>query len=166
MRPGQPAVFSADRVHRYTLWRDMSGRLFDGEGGYVMFIGVNPSTADEQKDDPTLRKVQTLTRMWGYSEVVMTNLFAFRATDPDVMKASASPIGEDNDYWLDLCARFASMIVCAWGKHGAHRQRDKAVLRRLLNGHGEKIYHLGRNFDGTPKHPCYLPNSTKHILWK
>lgn len=91
----KPATFDRQRVYRYTLWR----RWSEGER-YVQFICLNPSTADETNDDPTMRKCVKFAQTWGYDALCMTNLFAYRATDPRVMKAALDPIGFGNNRWL------------------------------------------------------------------
>jgi hypothetical protein len=125
-----PCVFSPCRRFRYTLdhdWHD----LLDIPGGYVAWIGLNPSTADEQQLDPTLRRVRSFTPRMGYHRFVMLNLFAYRATDPKIMLAACDPVGTDNDRWiLDTC-RHAAAVVCCWGSHGTHLDRARRVLDLL-----------------------------------
>lgn len=149
-------VFSDDRVYRYTLWREWSMPLIEVNRKFVMFIGLNPSTADETKDDPTIRKCIHYAKAWGYGALCMTNLFAYRSTDPRKMKKHPHPVGPDSDKWLKECARKASLIVAAWGRDGAHLKRDLQV-EKLIND----LQCLGQNPDGTPKHPLYLKNELK-----
>lgn len=145
------AVFSPCRQYRYELWRTWED-LLDTSRTYAMFIGLNPSTADESEDDPTIRRCIDFARRWGYSGLCMTNLFAFRATKPDDMLAAADPVGAGNDQHLLHCARSAGVIVAAWGTHGVHLQRDQAV-KRLVPG----LSCLRLTRDGHPGHPLYLP---------
>lgn len=141
------ASFSPCRIYRYELWRSWN------TGGKVcMFIGLNPSTADESKDDPTIRRCIRFAQDWGYDELCMTNLFAFRATDPKVMKAAPSPIGPDNDATLLRLSTNAAVVVAAWGVHGDHRDRARQVLGMIPN-----LTALRLTKDGTPSHPLYLP---------
>ncbi|WP_293371574.1 DUF1643 domain-containing protein [Nevskia sp.] len=137
-------------MHRYTLWREWIG----GQG-YVQFIGLNPSTADEQQDDPTIRRCIGFAKAWGFSALCMTNLFAYRATDPKVMKAAADPVGPDNDSYLYWAASGAGLIVAAWGFHGVHRYRDAEVVR-VVHSTGKPVHCLGKTKDRHPKHPLYL----------
>ncbi len=116
-----------------------------------MFIGLNPSTADETNDDPTIRRCISFSKAWGCDSFCMTNIFAFRATDPKVMIAEPNPIGDENDDWLVRCARKASIIVAAWGVHGEHMGRGKVVARMIP---GLKC--LGVTKDGYPRHPLYV----------
>jgi hypothetical protein len=148
------ADFSECRRYRYDLWRQWGETEFP----YCMFIGLNPSTADETEDDPTIRRCIAYAKAWGYSALCMTNLFAFRATEPKVMKAEPSPISEPSSFGLiknDLAllsnATHASIVIAAWGKDGKHLRRDKDVIRLLPPLHCLKL-----NKDGTPAHPLYL----------
>lgn len=139
------ATFSPCRRYRYTLWRRW------GDGPYANFVGLNPSTADETQDDPTIRRCIRFAREWGYGALCMTNLFAFRATDPKVMLAEPAPIGPQNDDWLRASGIDAGIVIAAWGAHGGHHNRDEAVLGMFANMH-----HLGLTKDGKPRHPLYL----------
>ena len=118
-----------------------------------MFIGLNPSTADEVDDDPTVRRCIAYARAWGFDALCMTNLFGLRATLPAVMRAHAAPVGPENDARLADCARRAALIVACWGNHGRHLDRDAAVLR-LLRRH--RLHCLKLTSAGTPNHPLYL----------
>lgn len=150
--------FSPDRKYRYTLWREWADLFGSKREGIVMFIGLNPSTADESLDDPTIRKCMGFARQWGYQGMCMTNLFAYRATDPREMRRQADPVGAENNQFLIDVAKEAGVIVAAWGKHGAFMDRAAAV-RTLLAF--RKIHCLRRNADGSPEHPLYVPYITK-----
>lgn len=161
-------IFSDDRNHRYTLWRewppsiDLFDGTNDGERGrdtYVNFIGLNPSTADEKLDDPTIRRCVGFAKAWGYSAFCMTNLFAFRATQPPVMMTAADPVGPDNDKWLCKIARNAGMIVAAWGAFGEFMERGTKVRAMFVLEHIGPLRCLGTTQDGHPKHPLYLPKN-------
>lgn len=118
-----------------------------------MVIGLNPSTADETRDDPTIRRCIGFAKLNACESLCMTNLFAFRATDPQDMRREASPVGDENDEWLDRCSSGATLILAAWGKHGSHIGRAAAVAKRFP----DKLWCLGTNLDGSPKHPLYVP---------
>ena len=124
---------------------------------YAVFIGLNPSTADEVEDDPTIRRCVDYAKRWGYGALCMVNLFAYRETDPNVMKAQVRPVGADNDRWLLACAKDAGIVVAAWGTHGTHLQRDQAV-KQLLVG---KLSCLGQTKGGHPKHPLFIKADVK-----
>lgn len=120
-----------------------------------MFVGLNPSTADETQDDPTVRRCRNFASMWGFTEMVMTNIFAFRATDPADMKAAREPVGPDNDKWLLESAAGAGLIVACWGNHGTHLERDQKVRALLPN-----LNYLRLTGNGQPEHPLYMPGDT------
>ena len=141
------ATFSPCRQYRYSLWRHWG----DPVGGYAMFVGLNPSTADETMDDPTIRRCIGFAKAWGYAGLCMTNLFAFRATQPADMKAAADPIGPDNNQTLLRMAQGAGVIVAAWGVDGAHLGRGDVVRGMLPNLHFLKLTQAGH-----PSHPLYL----------
>jgi hypothetical protein len=127
---------------------------------YVMFIGLNPSTADEILDDPTVRRCIGYAKLWGYGALCMTNLFAFRATNPRIMKSQKNPIGTMNDKFLIECDREASIVIAAWGVHGAFLARDEHVCKLLDN-----LYCLGITKEGYPKHPLYLSRDARPIAY-
>lgn len=149
------AVFSADRRYRYQLWR----RWAEG-GEYCCFIGLNPSTADENTDDPTIRRCIGFAKAWGYNALCMLNLFAFRATDPDIMKSEPEPVGEENDATLKRFTTGAGIVIAAWGVHGTHRERAGEVVAKFPN-----LHCLGTTKDGQPRHPLYLPKTTEPSLF-
>lgn len=153
------ASFSPCRTYRYALWRNWSS-LLPSTNGYAMFVGLNPSTADETADDPTIRRCIGFAQAWGYAGLCMTNLFAYRATDPRVMKAAADPVGEDNDWTLQALAETAGVVVAAWGAHGTHLGRDAAV-RAMLPG----LHYLRLTKEGHPGHPLYLPATLQPVPW-
>lgn len=148
--PGYPAAWSPCRSFRYTLWRRW------GAGSrFVQFIGLNPSTADEQRNDPTVTRCIGFAKRWDYDGMCMTNLFAFRATDPAVMKAAADPAGPENDRWLWHVADKAALRIACWGQHGRHLGRDRYV--HMILGPFQ-LHCIGRNKNGQPSHPLMLPS--------
>lgn len=153
--PTHAAVFSPCRRCRYEL-----RRTWDPTRPLVMFVGLNPSTADETADDPTIRRCIRYAKTWthtdgrGYGGLIMANLFAFRATDPRDMKAAADPIGPDNDASLQFLALQAGLVVAAWGVHGTYRRRASEVLNARLLG---DVHALGLTRHRHPRHPLYMP---------
>lgn len=148
------ATFSECRSWRYKLWR-----VWDKEKPNLVVIGLNPSTADETLNDPTIRRCIGFAKSMYFGGYVMLNLFAFRATDPKVMKSYTKPVGKDNDLVIrsecnDAIAK-GGKIVAAWGTHGSYLNRDKEVMK-LLKDDGLKVYCFGVTKDGYPKHPLYL----------
>lgn len=167
-------LFNEDRTHRFTLWREfdcgLSGESLVKDGntfkpGYVQFIGLNPSTADEKLDDPTIRRCIGYVRAWGYGALCMTNLFSFRATDPKDMLAHDEPIemAIRNAQEVEKIAEGAALIICAWGTLGSHKTRAAKFIKHLRDVRKFTIYHLGLNGDGSPKHPLYLSKTLKPI---
>lgn len=154
------AVFSPCRRYRYALWRRWGDLLVPAHDGYAMFIGLNPSTADETRDDPTIRRCIAFAKSWGYNGLCMTNLFAFRTTEPVRMMAQADPVGPENDAHLLRLAKGAFVVVAAWGTHGSHLGRDVEV-RKMLPG----LNYLSLTKDGYPGHPLYLPKTLTPIPW-
>lgn len=142
-------IFSPCREYRYTLYRE-----WDEGNRIVAFIGLNPSTADEIKNDPTVTRCINYAKKWGYSGMYMMNIFAYRATDPRVMKAHSEPIGSENDHYLSLVAKEAKIVIAAWGTHGKHLKRGQAV-KNLIPG----LHCLRVTKDGHPSHPLYLPGN-------
>jgi hypothetical protein len=140
------AIFSPCRTYRYELWR-----IWDETRPYIMFVGLNPSTADETKDDPTVRRCIGYARMWGAGALCMTNIFAYRATDPEVMKRWGEPVGPLNNSTLKRLAAGAVTVVAAWGSHGSHRCQGSIVRDMIPN-----LYCLGVTKSGHPLHPLYL----------
>jgi hypothetical protein len=149
------AGFSPCGTWRYTLWRQWG----DGEG-IAAFIGLNPSTADECQDDPTVRRCINFARQWGYGGMVMLNIFAYRATDPKLMKAAKDPVGPLNDEVLRERCGAADVAVACWGTHGAHQGRAADVAGALVG-----LSCLGLTKAGHPKHPLYLRGDTEPITF-
>ena len=150
-------VFSPCRRYRYSLehrWDDLMPVR------RILWIGLNPSTADEQQLDPTLRRIKNFSDVWGFNCFVMTNLFAFRATRPEDMKAALDPVGPQNDATLTRLSRTSEMIVAAWGKHGSLCQRERIVTELIRATSPQKIHCLAVNADGSPKHPLYVKGDT------
>jgi hypothetical protein len=141
---------SRDRVYRYRLWRTW------GDGPLLGWIMLNPSQADRHLDDPTLRRCVGFAQQWGYGGLEVVNLFAYRASQPGVLRQVVDPIGPQNDRYLRGLPDRVDAIVCAWGNGGALGGRDRLV-RRLL---GEYPLHcLGQTKSGQPRHPLYCPRS-------
>lgn len=155
----QSAVLSTDREYRYTLTRE-----WNEARDTLNVIGLNPSTADETQDDPTIRRCVGYAKRWGFGRLVMTNLFALRSTYPARLFEVADPIGPENDTYLLDEARKATAVLCAWGAHGEIHGRGSAVAKRLaiakvlLN-----VFAFTQN--GQPKHPLYLKSIAEPSRW-
>lgn len=152
------ACLSIDQKYRYSLIR-----VWKPSWKLVNFIMLNPSTADAIKNDRTISRCIAYANDWGYDGIVVTNLFALRATNPDILTQDRDPVGSENDEFLKHIADGSSMIVAAWGKHGKFLDRDKKVMSLLFK---YPIFCLGTNKNGTPKHPLYLAKDIKQEIFK
>ena len=123
----------------------------------MIVIGLNPSTADESDDDPTIRRCIGFAKREGCGKLVMLNLFAFRATKPADLRAALDAIGPRTDFVLRRYAddRRNRIVIAAWGRHGTP-QRAARVMSMFAT-----VHCLGRNADGSPKHPLYLRADTR-----
>jgi hypothetical protein len=135
------AVISVCRNYRYELWRKWS------DAPCCVFVGLNPSTADEIADDATIRKCIRYARLWGYGGLGMVNLFAWRATNPKEMMAVRDPVGPENDDTICRIAASAGIMIAVWGNRGSFNQRDKAVKLML-----PRLYCLHKTKSGAPGH--------------
>lgn len=143
------AIISDCGKYRYALFRKWQ------EGtATVAFIGLNPSTADGESDDATIRRCVSFANAWGFGALCMLNLFAFRATEPKDMKKAVDPVGALNDSTLNHFGKLSQIRVAMWGTHGKYLGRDKAVCKKLGSLKCFKI-----NADGSPAHPLYLPKN-------
>ena len=147
------ARFSRCRRWRYLLWRQ-----WDERKPVANFLMLNPSTADEVKLDPSCTRARLYAEKWGYGALIVTNLFGWRATDPDDMKAVPDPVGRGNDAAILAAARASRLVVCAWGNHGLHLDRARRVTASLRRA-GVQLHALRVNACGEPAHPLYLPGT-------
>jgi len=158
-RSASGARFSRDRRWRTLLWR-----RWDAAKPAANFLMLNPSTADEVRLDPSCSRARDYAERWGYGALIVTNLFGWRATEPERLKAAREPVGRGNDAAILAAAREAAIVVCAWGNHGAHRGRSAAVLRMLAEAR-VPLRALRVNRSGEPAHPLYLPGNLKPKTW-
>lgn len=146
------AAISADGLYRYRLSR----RLSRGDRT-VLFVGLNPSTADASLDDPTIRRCVGFARSWAFDRLLMGNVYAFRSTSPKVLSTVDDPVGPLNRDALQQMAQSAEVIVAAWGKNRLD-DRARELADWVLSLHQTRC--LGTNKDGSPKHPLYLSGQT------
>ena len=147
------------KLYRYTLVRRFP---FCDLERILLVIMLNPSTAGVNATDNTIDRLMYFTPLWGFSELVVCNLFAWRSTDPKVLRTLVSPIGAHNDERIVEHARRASKTVVAWGNHGKLHGRDEAVLG-LLKTAGVQPWCFRVTKQGQPEHPLYMPNSAQLI---
>lgn len=153
------AVYSDCALYRYSLTR-----VWNPEARRIAFVMLNPSKADERRNDPTVARCEARARVWGFGAFRVINIFAWCATDPRDLRRAAFPEGRDNEATLVTSAGWADLLVAAWGVHGAHRGRG-ALTAKLLAGCGTPVHHLGLTKDGHPRHPLYLPFAQQPEPW-
>lgn len=159
VRRASGAAFSSCRRWRYLLWR-----RWDASKPAANFLMLNPSTADEHQLDPTCSRARDYAEHWGFGSIYITNIFAWRATDPEEMKGAKDPVGRGNDAAIVRAAHEAGIVVCAWGNHGAFLERSAAVTA-ILRKMKIKLHALRVNGSGEPAHPLYLPGRLKPKNW-
>jgi hypothetical protein len=146
------AQFSKDRVYRYSL-----SRVWDEKKPWLTFILLNPSTADETMNDPTVSRCLVRTHAMGrFGRMCVLNLFALRSTDPKAIQKHVHPVGPCNDSTIDVFVRLSDMVICGWGHSGSYQGRGKYVLN-MVRLAGKIPYALKLNKSGAPQHPLYLP---------
>lgn len=153
------AYFSLCRKYRYKLWR-----VWEPSKPTCLFILLNPSTADEVENDPTVERCERRARQMGFGGLVVCNLFAFRATSREVMKIQKDPIGPKNDSTIAEEAAKAGMVICGWGEDGQHLSRSKAILT-LLRSAKVPTHYLRLNKSGEPRHPLYISYKQQPQPW-
>jgi hypothetical protein len=141
--------------YRYVLYREWDVTL-----PAMAIIGLNPSSADEQHDDRTVRRCIDFAKREGCGALAMLNIFAYRATNPAELASCPDPVGRDNDHYIRSECENAMWIIVAWGTHGKLLGRGAQVVKLLR---GRKLLCFGINQDGSPKHPLYLSNNAKII---
>lgn len=149
------ASFSPDRRYRFALWR------FWDERPKVMFVCLNPSTADEIKNDATVRRCIAFAHQWGYGGVYVCNIFGLRSTNPKGLFVEPDPVGRGNDLVMITIRKRVEKAVAAWGNHGTFGDRWKRVVENLA-----PLWCFGLTKLGQPKHPLYLGNNTELEFWK
>jgi hypothetical protein len=154
------AVYSDCEAYRYALTR-----TWDTAGDKVLFVMLNPSTATEVQNDPTVERCERRARALGFGAFRVCNIFAYRATDPKDMRAQSDPVGPENDTAILEGSEWADAIVCAWGTHGEHLARGPAV-EALLRAQPKPLSHLGLSKAGHPKHPLYIGYRVQPVVWE
>jgi hypothetical protein len=152
------AVYSDCERYRYLLTRRW------GPGRKALFVMLNPSTATEVQNDPTVERCERRARALGFGAFRVTNIFAFRATDPKVMRAEVDPVGPANDAAILESLSWANLVLCAWGNHGLHLNRG-ADVASLLREARVPLWHLGLTGQGQPRHPLYVGYAQQPQPW-
>lgn len=154
------AVIDPSGFYRYSL-----SRTWDASKPRLAFIMLNPSRADHQRNDPTIRRCLSLAQGWDYGSLEVVNLFAFRTAHPKLLKRAIAPVGPENDDHIRVAVQRSEKTVLAWGNWGSWQGRDRAVLA-LLSAEKQKLYCLRLNKTGQPRHPLYVQRQTHLSLWK
>lgn len=152
------AIYSDCERYRYSLCRTWA------PGDHVLFVMLNPSTATERQNDPTVERCERRARALGFGAFTVCNIFAWRDTDPRKMRAAIDPVGPGNDAAITLACQSADMIICAWGTHGAHMDRGSAV-EALMRATAQPLHHLGLTKENHPKHPLYIAYTQQPQPW-
>ena len=145
------ALFSPDHTYRYLLTRTWA------DGPTILWLMLNPSTADEHVDDPTIRRCIAFSRAWGYGAMTAVNLFALRTPDPGPLRRHQDPIGPENDAHIAAAAARAGQIIAAWGAFPFAADQGRA-LDVLLS---RSLHCLGCTASGAPRHPLYAPSTAR-----
>ncbi len=159
MNEAKGAKLSACGKYRWKLWR-----LWDKSLGYVLFVGLNPSTADAAKDDATVRRWRGYAKSWGYGGFYAVNLYAFRTTFPKELRTSLYPVGDQTDDWIADTARRCDLVVACWGVLGQPTRIDH--VSRLLSKRFFEIYCFKTTNEGHPAHPLRLRADLQPTIWR
>ncbi|WP_091226480.1 DUF1643 domain-containing protein [Fontibacillus panacisegetis] len=151
------AVIDPTGIYRYSLWR-----IWDVKLPVILFIMINPSTADTHEDDPTIRRCVGFAKKWGYGALEVRNLFAYRATDPRELKFCSDPVGPENNRHILESAEVAHKIVVAWGTKGSYKGRDREVIDLIAK---YKPVSLDITAGGHPKHPLYIASNQQPLAY-
>lgn len=155
------ATFSHDEKYRYDLMRYVGGEAYSR----LVFVMLNPSTANEVENDPTVARCVERARRMGYRELVVCNIFALRSTDPRRLVVEPDPVGpENNRFLLDHVRHPGAKVICAWGDWGWIGGRGKLVARMLAQH--APLHVLKLNRDGAPAHPLYLSYDLQPFEWE
>jgi hypothetical protein len=154
------AVYSA-----CTRYRTALTRIWDPSLRRIAFVLLNPSTATEVQNDPTVERCERRARALGYGGFRVANIFALRSTDPRALYADSDPVGPGNDAAIVEAALWSDLVLCGWGRHGALGDRGAQVAELLVRT-GRPLWHLGQTKAGAPRHPLYVAYSQQPLRWQ
>lgn len=159
------AVLSMLHTHRYELTREWP--VVAGPVRLIGFVMLNPSTANADEDDPTIRRCVGFAQRLGGSGLVVVNLFGMRATDPRSLESATDPVGLRNDWYIIEAARRVDVLIAGWGALSTKRTRCRAaIVRSMVEIDARtRLWCLGRTRDGFPRHPLYLPKDAPISPW-
>jgi hypothetical protein len=144
------ALFDATGRYRYSL-----GRQWQAQGPEIAFVMLNPSRANAECDDPTLRACIQFAQRWAYGSLVVVNLFGYCTAHPAELRTVSDPVGPENDRYLMAAVGRSHRVVLAWGNDGGFGGRDRTILHKL-KAHSSKLTCLQLNRSGQPRHPLYI----------
>lgn len=153
------AQISPCGTYRYKLWRSWSLLIPSDE---ALFVMLNPSTADGDQDDPTIRRCIGFAKAWGCEGLMVANLYALRSTDPSAIRHHPDPVGPLNDELLAEMVRHRD-IVCAWGANAPAERVAEFVA--LVAENGGRLWSLATTKTGQPRHPLYLRKDAELRQW-
>ncbi len=153
------AVYSDCERYRYALTR-----VWDATAPRILFVMLNPSKATEAQNDPTVERCERRARVLGYGGFRVMNIFAWRETDPKLLRQASEPVGQENDRMLIDGVAWADTVLAGWGVHGEHLQRGPEV-EALLRDAGAELHCLGLSKAGHPRHPLYIAYATAPQVW-
>jgi hypothetical protein len=155
------ATFSPCERYRYTLPRIADPATADR---LCLFVCLNPSTADDMRNDPSVTRMVGYAQRWGFDGLLVGNAYAYRSTDPAALRRVWDPIGPDNDAWLTVMAKLSALTVIAWGTNCAPERAE--AVRSLLVAAGTRPHYLKLTKGGEPWHPLYLPKKLGPLPWE
>ena len=158
------AVISADRKYRYSLTREDPFAPKDAFSN-LLFVMLNPSTADGYEDDPTLKKCIGFMRRWNYRNLEVVNLFAVRSSDPGAIICVSDPIGPDNSTAQTTALLRAHKVIVGWGRNGRYLDADRKFCE-LADDWGVELHFLRLTQTGIPMHPLYIPYDIQPIPFR
>lgn len=151
------ACFDVTRRYRYRLWR-----VWNPDLPTVCFVMLNPSTADADKNDPTIRRCIGFAQAWSFGRLDVVNLFALRSPRPSMLTRAAAPVGPDNDKWITAVTSAAATVIVAWGANPNAAGRHSimhAVAKTTV------LHCLGVTQSGQPRHPLFVPATKLYQPW-
>ena len=148
---------------QYRYWLSRKAQSVKPERPTAMFVMLNPSTADAETNDPTIRRCQGFANSWRCNGLIVANLYALRSTDPKNLWSATDPIGPENDYWLKNLATEHFDVVCAWCAKARTDRVDRFL--ELMEGVVVRLWCLGTTKAGAPRHPLYIKADQKLIRW-
>ena len=158
------AIYSPCRKYRYILHRRWEP---DRPDRSVMFLMLNPSTATEDVDDPTVRKCRHYAMRWGYNHLIVGNIMAYRVTDPILLRGIDDPIGPDNHQHLrDAIETYEPRLICAWGCLPRRLVAVERTILDLLRDLEVRAEALRLNAAGSPGHPLYVAMDVEPVSYQ